>query len=153
MPKVGIGAMQEAVMGDAQPELRSASRDSSAPAQTGAVSPRTRRPARGALACGAIGFACGAIFWHAIGFWSFVSDVVLNHAGGDTFTVRDAQPDAGTLETGSLPTIYLVEPASCTSLELDRPSNRTIVRPCPAGGLALRLDSGNDREDLAVLAP
>jgi hypothetical protein len=145
--------MRDAVVGGEQPELRSASRDSSAPAQTGAVSPPTRGPVRGAMACGAIGFACGAIFWHATGFWSFVSDVVLNSAGGDTVMADDARPSADTLVTGSLPTIYRVEPGNCTSLELDRHANRTVIRPCPSDGLALRLDAGNDREDLAVLVP
>jgi hypothetical protein len=105
------------------------------------------------MACGAIGFACGAIFWHATGFWSFVSDVMLNSAGGATFTARAVSPAADRLETGSLPTIYRVEPGSCTSLELDRQANRTVIRPCPSDGLALRLDAGNDREDLAVLVP
>ncbi len=54
--------------------------------------------------------------------------------------------------TGSLPTIVHVDPANCTGLELDRQTNRTVVRPCPADGLALRLDNGDAREDLAILA-
>jgi hypothetical protein len=31
-----------------------------------------------ALLWGGIGFVLGALFWHLVGFWSFVSDVVLN---------------------------------------------------------------------------
>lgn len=36
------------------------------------------RPSRAPLVWGGLGFVCGALAWHAIGFWSFVSDVVLN---------------------------------------------------------------------------
>lgn len=65
-----------------------------------------------------------------------------------------AQPplDGNAIETGSLPTILRIDPARCISLELDRLSNRTAARPCPPDGLALRLESGGERGDLAVLA-
>ena len=70
-----------------------------------------------------------------------------------TDVVRGPDAGIGGIETGSLPSIHRVDPASCTSLELDRvAANRTVVRPCPSDGLALRLDTGTDREDLAVLA-
>ncbi|MDH4980843.1 hypothetical protein [Hyphomicrobium sp. D-2] len=55
------------------------------------------------------------------------------------------------LMTGSLPTIHQVSPNACTSLELDRATNRTLRRPCPPDGLALRLEADRQRED-AVLA-
>ena len=51
-----------------------------------------------------------------------------------------------------LPTIYLIDPANCTALLLDRGTNRTVVRPCPSNGLALRLEPVGGREDLAGLA-
>lgn len=106
---------------------------------------KARRTLRAALLWGALGFFAGAIFWHAVGFWTFVSEVVLNRGGGAAFTreAAAAQPE--------LPVIYLIDPASCTALELDRTANRTAVRPCPPEGLALRLEPGGDREDLAVL--
>lgn len=49
-------------------------------------------------------------------------------------------------------TVYMVDPTNCTALELDRPAKRTLVRPCPDGGLALRLESAGRREDMAGLA-
>jgi hypothetical protein len=143
MPKSGVGAMQVATM------EREPSRPVDA-AKPGAEIPRKpRRSVRTALLWGALGFFAGAIFWHAIGFWSFVSDVVLNREGGTVFArAAAARLDAPPQE---LPVIYLVDPASCTALELDRAANRTALRPCPREGLALRLEQGGDREDLAIL--
>jgi hypothetical protein len=51
----------------------------------------------------------------------------------------------------ALPTIYLVEPANCSALHLDRQTNRTSLEPCPDSGLALRLETDVTREDLAGL--
>jgi hypothetical protein len=39
--------------------------------------PLHKRPVVVALGSAMLGFCCGAMFWHAVGFWSFVSDVVL----------------------------------------------------------------------------
>jgi len=92
-----------------------------------------------------LGFVTGAIFWHVIGFWTFVSDVVLNRP-----------PAGGTLRAEAsvvaVPTIYLVDPATCTALVLDRQTNQTVVRPCPQDGLALRLQPEGRREDLSLAA-
>ena len=110
---------------------------------------RTRRGRRGAALWTTVGFVCGAVFWHAVGFWNFVGDIAFNQGGDSAAALSPAQQD-NSIVTGSLPIVYRVDPASCTSLELDRQSNRTVVRPCPGDGLALRLDAGNDREDLAL---
>jgi len=146
MPNAGIGAMQEAAMDGQQPASRPAPSTSSAAAKL------PRRAARGAALWATLGFVCGAIFWHAFGFWTLMTDVVLDPPGGDAVVARGPHAGSGGIETGSLPSIHLVDPASCTSLELDREANRTVVRPCPSDGLALRLDAGTDREDRAVLA-
>lgn len=97
-----------------------------------------------------VGFVCGAVFWHAVGFWTFMSEMVLN--GDAVAAAHEAERSSDLIETGSLPTIYRVDPASCTSLELNRASNTTEIRPCPAEGIALRLDSDETRGDLAVVA-
>ena len=110
-----------------------------------------RRPVRGAAVGTALGFACGAVFWHALGMAGLHLKAPANPNGDAAYALADAG-GASPLETGSLPVIYHLDPAVCTSLELDRQSNRTVERPCPADGLALRLDSGDDREDLAILA-
>jgi len=115
---------------------------------------KSRRSLRTAAAWSVLGFIAGAMFWHIVGFWSFVSDIVL-----------DPAPSAGatTSHTGaptvmppgpaqiSLPTIFLVDPANCTALALERTTNRTVVQSCPAEGLALRLEPPGGREDLAIV--
>jgi hypothetical protein len=101
----------------------------------------------------ALGFLGGAMFWHAVGFWAFMSDVVLDSTDANAVSAQAALPGDMMLVTGSLPTIYLVDPRSCTSLELDRQANRTVLRPCPGDGLALRLEVDDDREDLAAASP
>ena len=113
---------------------------------------KPRRTKRAALLWAAFGFFAGAIFWHAVGFWTFVSEFVLNGNGGAAFAREVASPLDASAHP-ELPIIYLIDPASCTALELDRKANRTAVRPCPREGLALRLETGGDREDLAVLTP
>lgn len=120
---------------------------SHAPEATRAVT--VRRPRSAALGT-AIGFACGAVFWHALGIAGLYVKAPANPTGDAAYALADAG-GASPLETGSLPTIHRVDPAVCTSLELDRQSNRTVERRCPADGLALRLDNGDDREDLAIL--
>ncbi len=109
-----------------------------------------RRPWRTAALGTAIGFACGAVFWHALGIAGLYVKAPANPTGDAAYALADAS-GASPLETGSLPTIHRVDPAVCTSLELDRQTNRNVERPCPADGLALRLDNGDDREDLAIL--
>jgi hypothetical protein len=110
-----------------------------------------RRTSRGAALWATIGFVSGAVVWHGAGLWDFVSAVVTN-PDGNAVASGDAHLAANPIETGSLPSIHIVDPARCTGLELDRQANRTIMRACPSDGLALRLDAGNDRSDLAALA-
>jgi hypothetical protein len=109
---------------------------------------------RRAIAWGSVGFVVGATFWHAVGFWTFVSDVVLygTPSASGTFVRAEApaMKIASSLET-ALQTVILVDPANCTALALDRQLNRTVVRPCPKSGLALRLERGTARADLANL--
>ena len=117
---------------------------------------KARRSARSAAVWAAVGFIAGAVFWHAVGFWSFVSDVVLK--GASTVEAKlalAASPRAPTSdrEKADLPTVYLVDSANCTALALDRLSNRTLVHPCPTSGLALRLEPEGGREDMADLSP
>jgi hypothetical protein len=121
-------------------------REASGPAAAKAVIPR-RRSYRTALLWAAGGFLAGALFWYAVGFWRFVSDVVLDPA-----LSAAAEMTAVALPSQiSLPTIYLVDPANCTALILDRKTNSTVMKPCPQEGLALRLEANSERESLAVV--
>lgn len=112
--------------------------------------PRATRPVHGAALWASIGFVCGAIFWHAIGLWTFVSQLMAD--GKEVAAVQGPEVRGEEIVTGSLPAIHRIDPTLCTSLELDRPSNATAVRPCPSEGLALRLETGETRGDLAVVS-
>ena len=106
-----------------------------------------RRSYRTALLWAAGGFLAGALFWYAVGFWRFVSDVVLAPAPTAAAEMTAVAPPSQV----SLPTIYLVDPANCTALILDRKTNSTVMQPCPQKGLALRLEANSERESLAVV--
>jgi hypothetical protein len=110
--------------------------------------PIVRRPRhRSALLWCVGGFVAGAVFWYAVGFWRYVSDVMLNSGPqlAPEMTAAAKPVDA------SLPTIYLVDPHNCTALVLDRRTSSTEVRPCPQEGLALRLEPDSERESLAAV--
>jgi hypothetical protein len=106
-----------------------------------------RRSYRTALLWAAGGFLAGALFWYAVGFWRFVSDVVLAPAPTAAAEMTAVAPPSQV----SLPTIYLVDPANCTALILDRKTNSTVMQPCPQKGLALRLEANSERESLSVV--
>lgn len=89
-----------------------------------------------ALIWGGSGFIVGAIFWHAIGFWDFMTAVVL----GDQES-RRRQPEA----SNSWSTQVIVTPTpgrsaarrtvvagNCISLAIDRSKGETTTKPCPA---------------------
>jgi len=125
------------------PGLRPAPAPCPEPVANVEVAPAGRSPWR-AILWATLGFVTGAVFWHVVGFWTFVSDVVLNRpldAGG---ILRAEAPVV------AVPTIYLVDPATCTALMLDRQTNQTVVRPCPQDGLALRLQPEGRRGDLSL---
>lgn len=104
-----------------------------------AASPQTA-PTHGsglgtALVWGGGGFIVGAIFWHAIGFWDFMTLVVL----GDQES-RRRQPDASNdwaTQVISTPTpgrSTLRRPAvatNCTTLVIDRNKGATTGKACP----------------------
>jgi hypothetical protein len=99
----------------------------------------------GAAIWAAVALACGSPAVGALG-------AEVGKTASMTLAAAHALAASGALELATLPTIHHVDPAVCTSLELDRQSNRTVARPCPPGGLTLRLDDGTAREDLAILA-
>ncbi len=104
----------------------------------------------GGLGWSVIGFILGAMFWHFVGFWGFVSEVVL--AGGPIAAIeqRAAEPRRKS-DIGALPQWVQVADASapaCTLLALDRQTGLTTARPCDADYTALPADvSQQGRED------
>lgn len=92
------------------------------------------RSAFGALAWGLLGFLIGAVFWHFIGFWSFVSEVVfVGNAVRDERLVEQSGP-------------------LCAQFVLDRSTGTISGEACPPdapllneGALAVRGDFAGDR--------
>ncbi len=89
-----------------------------------------------AVVWGGSGFVVGAVFWHLIGFWSFVSTVVL----GDTDarrTMAEGQKGWSTQIIGPPSPVRTTSrrpsPPTCTALSIDRASGVTAAKPCPAG--------------------
>jgi len=109
----------------------------------------------GGLGWSVIGFILGATFWHFIGFWAFVSDVVL--AGGAVPTTHQATmhqavnvPAPGVRQQW----LEVADAAvpSCTTLHLDRRTGLTTERACEADHAPLPQDSFEGREDRIVAA-
>ena len=90
-----------------------------------------------------IGFVGGAVFWHFIGFWGFVSDVVL--AGGpDVRTV--SRPSAGFVRVAEAEEVV----SNCTTIALDRATGRAMAVACAGEGHHLRDDTGPREDRLTV---
>ena len=96
-----------------------------------------RQPRWRALAWCALGFASGIVFWHFVGFWSFVSEVVFkaDPATSIAARVRDSAPsnDRRKLQTtvyGGIPATGSSNVSACTLLRLDRSTSRTTALSC-----------------------
>ena len=98
----------------------------------------------GGLGWSVIGFVVGAIFWHFIGFWGFVADVVL--AGGPSPAREQLAWSAprSVVASAAMP--------SCTTLVLDRRSGLTSARPCEGVLPPLPADTFQGREDRVAVA-
>jgi hypothetical protein len=110
--------------------------------------PLHTRPVVVAASSAVLGFVTGAIFWHSIGFWSFVSTVVLKGPDDEVRTVQAAttapvQVPVHMRPTGSIgpqrpvgrpstPKSYL----TCSLAVADETLGETQVLPCPPGTLA-----------------
>lgn len=103
-----------------------------------------------------IGFVLGAVFWHFVGFWSFVSDVVLAGHQERAVISRAALPEQRHLPEVRAPYVRTADassgPSSCISLVLDRRTGVTSGRSCDAGFVPLVIEPFGIRED-RVVAP
>lgn len=112
----------------------------------------------GGLGWSVIGFVVGAVFWHFIGFWGFVANVVL--AGGPPTAAEGLAAASGarsviaqaaaTGPTATGPTA--VSAHTCTNLVLDRRSGTTVARACVGVFPPLPADSFEGREDRVAAA-
>jgi hypothetical protein len=110
----------------------------------------------GGLGWSVIGFVLGAVFWHFIGFWGFVADVVLAGGPDEPMAVVSPVPRAAAGEARAAVTeaapAAVRSSATCTLLVLDRRLGRTVARPCTGVFPKLPADSFQGREDRVAVA-
>lgn len=111
---------------------------------------------------GSLGFIAGAFAWHFIGFWIFVSDIVLHTQRGpltgETAAVSQGAP-ADAITTGSITPLEAVggkaptRVPSCAALVLDRALGTTRLETCVGTSDALRDGGHQRRTSLAATTP
>ncbi|MCC7253421.1 hypothetical protein [Hyphomicrobium sp.] len=99
----------------------------------------------GGLGWSVMGFVGGAVVWHFIGFWGFVSEVVL--AGGSTVAERPAIHASAPKAPPHWVQVAEASAPPCTVLSLDRRTGVTSARSCEAEHGPLPADSFQGRED------
>ena len=112
---------------------------------------RGKRGWRGSALWVTLGIVVGAICCQAVGLPSLVAGMAPDPSG-DAWPDRHLSHAGDLVETGSLPSIHRVDQARCTSLALDRSTNRILAGRCPVDGLTVRLEGDSDRGDLPRLA-
>lgn len=104
----------------------------------------------GGLGWSVIGFVAGAVFWHFVGFWGFVSDVML---AKEPFTFLPAGAQATHAPSPEVRSRWLqvadadTARSPCTMLSLDRRTGVTSAWPCAGDHAPLPMDSFQGRED------
>jgi hypothetical protein len=114
---------------------------------------RARMRFAGKLAWSAAGFLIGAAFWHVVGFWSFVSYVVLGGPDPATYLASSARivSIASADQAPARPAPATGAHPACVTLALDRTTGETRLEPCEATAVALPHVDASGREDLALL--
>lgn len=97
----------------------------------------------GGLGWSVIGFVAGAVFWHFVGFWGFVADVIL--AGGPP--AAESTPPALVRIAEEAHLLRVADASACTLLALDRRTGLTTAAPCEASHGPLPPDAVQGRED------
>lgn len=92
---------------------------------------RTRH--RSQLGWGLLGFLIGAVFWHFVGFWGFVRDVVYNVRPSEEHFVEQTGRD-------------------CVALQLHRTTGAVSSLPCPSHAPLLNEGVLASRQDFAIRA-
>ena len=112
-----------------------------------------KRRAGSAASYGVLGFILGAIFWHFVGFWDFVGQIMFRGRPSDT-QISQAPPPVKLRErvSGAMPLAVVIEPAACTTLLLDRETGITQATACEVEALPLRSLKTARREDVWVTA-
>ena len=106
----------------------------------------------------AMGFVLGAVFWHFVGFWSFISHIVF--ASPETARPVTAaaigSAQASPVETGSLQRLEkLTAPKieeSCTALVRDTATGQTRQSACRRLAHPFKMKTASERQDRVVVS-
>lgn len=110
-----------------------------------------RRSLRSGLGYALLGFFLGAIFWHFVGFWDFVGQLMFKGATTGTEIVQGPPVIKLRERVSGASAITLVAASeTCTMLQLDRATGETLAMPCAGEPLPLRSIKAARREDLRV---
>lgn len=79
-----------------------------------------------------IGFFSGIVFWHLVGFWSFVNTVVFKdeRPAASEIAVADEDKKYPATVLGGIPPADAASTIGCTTLRLDRITSRTTTTHC-----------------------
>lgn len=108
----------------------------------------------------ALGFVTGAIFWHFVGFWSFMSQIVFSSPERQRQTAqalaRPPENSASPIETGSLQRLEKLTSSkvenSCTAITRNPATGQTLQSQCRRLSRPLRMKPPSPRQDLAAVA-
>lgn len=110
---------------------------------------------RNALAPAALGFVAGALFWHFVGFWAFVSEIIFK-GPAPAQRVQGAQITTGSISPAErlarLTERSGIDP-HCTALQLDRRSGATRISLCTPPRLSLPYVEVSRKTDRSVIPP
>jgi hypothetical protein len=96
----------------------------------------------------ALGFFAGAVFWHFVGFWDFVSQTVLEGRPGaqQTISSADHSPNPKPSPRDAIQPI-VTKHASCAVLALNRVTGETIMSVCTGDAWHHRQTGLGTRQD------
>lgn len=100
----------------------------------------------GGLGWSVLGFVAGAIFWHFVGFWGFVSSVVFadNQTTAPDMTLVQRAP---AIVASQVVSTDAIDVSHCTAVSRDRNTGITSARPCNGNHPDLPADSYQGRQD------
>jgi hypothetical protein len=145
---------------DLTPLFDSGPAENAAAGREGALAaPRSQRSVRGRLVVArrvldgigglgwsVIGFLVGAVFWHFVGFWGFMANVVL--AGGSAAPASSVHPlHVERWGWTRVAEAAVVAPLACTALILDRQTGLTSARACDGEEPVLPTEAAGGRQD------
>lgn len=122
--------------GTTEPVARSGPLFKSGGAKRAPAAPKPVSSVKTGIASGLLGFVAGVVFWHFVGFWSFVSAVVFNQDREPVHVAESQRDDRlgkpPTTVFGGIPGSHASAQTGCTTLRLDRGTGRTSPIPCEA---------------------